>query len=88
MSYDLRGSTEGEKPLEKAPNRKDVILILAQTSLLCFFSRDFIMFYIFSTFLKISSPHEEEKHYIFLQIGIWTGKLSNVHDSEKDGKSL
>lgn len=38
MSYDLRGRTEGEKPQKKALHRKDVILILAQTSLLCFFS--------------------------------------------------
>lgn len=90
MSYNLRGSREGKKPLEKSSLQKRCNLNTCPNLVAVFFQqlRDFIIFHIFSTCLKISPPHEEEKHSIFLQLGMWVGKPSNVYDSENDSKSL
>lgn len=71
MSYDLRGSTEGEKPQEKALYRKDVILILAQMSLLCFFSSSEILIYFIISVLLLKFPHHMSKKSIisFYRLG-------------------
>lgn len=71
VSYDLRGSIEGEKPQEKSLYKKDVILILAQTSLLWFFSNSEIFLYFIFSVLVLTFPHPKKKKIIisFCRLG-------------------
>lgn len=64
MSYDLRGSTEGEKPQQKALYRKYVILILTQTSLLYFFSYSQILLYFIFSVLVLKFLYSMRKKSI------------------------